>query len=94
MASISSHVETVAISANEQAGELTEINTAIRQLDEVTQQNVAMFEETTASTLSLSQEADGLYDTVSCFKTANQQVDNVSSQIDDAYHEDRVNLAS
>jgi len=94
VASISSHVETVAISANEQAGELTEINTAIRQLDEVTQQNVAMFEETTASTLSLSQEADGLYDTVSCFKTANQQMDNAANPTGDTYHEDRVNLAS
>lgn len=67
---ISSHVETVAISANEQATELSEVNTAIRQLDEVTQQNVAMFEETTASTLSLSQEADELFNTVSSFKTS------------------------
>jgi len=67
--SIASHVENVSTSANEQASELSEINTAIIQLDEVTQQNVAMFEETSASTLSLSQEADGLFDTVSCFKT-------------------------
>jgi len=69
VASISSHVETVATSASEQATGLTEINTAISQLDEVTQQNVAMFEETTASTLSLSQEADTLFNTVSMFNT-------------------------
>ncbi|WP_457646229.1 methyl-accepting chemotaxis protein [Profundibacter sp.] len=67
--SIASHVENVSSSASEQAAELSEINTAIIQLDEVTQQNVAMFEETTASTVSLSQEADGLFDTVSCFNT-------------------------
>jgi len=73
VATISSHVETVAVSANEQAMELSEVNTAIKQLDEVTQQNVAMFEETTASTLSLSQEADGLFDTVSRFKTSDMQ---------------------
>ena len=69
--SIASHVENVSTSASEQAAELSEINTAIIQLDEVTQQNVAMFEETTASTVSLSQEADGLFDTVSCFNTGN-----------------------
>lgn len=69
VASISSHVENVATSASEQAVGLTEINTAISQLDEVTQQNVAMFEETTASTHSLSQEADTLFNTVSMFNT-------------------------
>lgn len=39
------------------------------QLDEVTQKNVAMFEETTATTLRLSQEASVLFNTVSKFKT-------------------------
>lgn len=68
---IASHVENVSTSASEQASELSEINTAILRLDEVTQQNVAMFEETTASTVSLSQEADGLFDTVSSFNTGN-----------------------
>lgn len=69
VASISSHVENVATSASEQATGLSEINTAISQLDEVTQQNVAMFEETTASTFSLSQEAETLFNTVSMFNT-------------------------
>lgn len=72
VASISSHVENVATSASEQADGLSEINTAISQLDEVTQQNVAMFEETTASTLSLSQEADTLFNTVSKFNTGSK----------------------
>ncbi|WP_456390558.1 methyl-accepting chemotaxis protein [Profundibacter sp.] len=69
VASIASHIENVATSASEQAVGLTEINAAISQLDEVTQQNVAMLEETTASTLSLSQETDTLFDTVSMFNT-------------------------
>lgn len=69
VASIASHIENVATSAIEQATGLSEINAAISQLDEVTQQNVAMFEETTASTLSLSQETDTLFDTVSMFNT-------------------------
>lgn len=74
VATISSHVESVAGSANEQATGLSEVNAAIRKLDEVTQQNVAMFEETTASTHSLSQEADELFNTVSSFETGKESV--------------------
>lgn len=69
VASIFSHVETVATSASEQATGLTKLNNAMSQLDEVTQKNVAMFEETTATTLRLSQEASVLFNTVSKFKT-------------------------
>lgn len=88
VASISSHVENVATSASEQADGLSEINTAISQLDEVTQQNVAMFEETTASTLSLSQEADTLFNTVSRFitdsnKTEPAQITNLKDSFQD-----------
>ncbi|WP_428543428.1 hypothetical protein [Profundibacter sp.] len=79
-------------SASEQAAELSEINTAIIQLDEVTQQNVAMFEETTASTVSLSQEADGLFDTVSCFITDNSNT--VPSKPNDGPYEEDIVLAS
>ena len=93
VATISSHVETVAVSANEQAAELTEVNTAIKQLDEVTQQNVAMFEETTASTLSLSQEADGLFDTVSRFKTNDMQEHSAPEETA-VYTLEPVNIAS
>jgi len=67
--SISKHVEDVAISASEQASDLSEINNSIKELDEVTQQNVAMFEETAASTVSLNQEADSLLSSVSNFNT-------------------------
>ena len=69
VASISKHVEDVATSASEQASDLSEINNSIKELDEVTQQNVAMFEETAASTVSLSQEADSLLSSVSNFNT-------------------------
>ncbi len=90
--SIASHVENVAVSANEQATELSEINTAISQLDEVTQHNVAMFEETTASTLSLSHEADGLFGTVSCFKTQPANMTNSNPNIGGL--EEEITLAS
>ena len=93
VASISSHVENVAVSANEQASELSEINTAISQLDEVTQQNVAMFEETTASTLSLSQEADGLFNTVSRFTTSELR-DRIETEGNAMSKQEPLNLAS
>ena len=63
-------VASIASSAREQSKGLREINTAISQLDQVTQQNVAMFEETTAATRMLSEEADGLTSTTARFTTS------------------------
>ena len=57
---IEDHVTGIAASAREQSTGLEEINTAISQLDQVTQQNVAMFEETTAATHTLTAEATAL----------------------------------
>ncbi len=51
---ISARVAEIARSAEEQARALTEINGSVEQLDAVTQQNVAMFEETTAASRVLS----------------------------------------
>ncbi|MGP0059048.1 MAG: hypothetical protein ACLPID_07170, partial [Beijerinckiaceae bacterium] len=42
--------------AREQATGLTEVNTAINQMDQMTQKNAAMVEESTAATHTLSQE--------------------------------------
>ena len=57
---VADHVSEIAASAREQATGLDEINTAMNQLDQVTQKNVAMFEETMAASQSLTSEADGL----------------------------------
>jgi len=54
---ISGHVSTIAISSEEQSASLNEVNQAVNQLDKVTQQNAAMFEETTAASQSLSDAA-------------------------------------
>jgi methyl-accepting chemotaxis protein len=43
----------IAAGANEQATGLAEINTAINQMDQMTQQNAAMVEQTAAATQSL-----------------------------------------
>ncbi|SMX23866.1 methyl-accepting chemotaxis protein [Boseongicola aestuarii] len=65
---IEEHVTGIAASAREQSTGLEEINTAISQLDQVTQQNVAMFEETTAATHTLTAEANALVATTGRFR--------------------------
>lgn len=66
---ISLRVSSIAASAKEQSIGIGEINTAVNQLDQVTQQNAAMFEETTAASHSLRSEADALAAAVANFKT-------------------------
>ncbi|HQT47561.1 MAG TPA: methyl-accepting chemotaxis protein, partial [Acidocella sp.] len=60
VAMLSELMKNVASNASEQANSLSEINTAVRQMDHVTQQNAAMAEESTAATHSLSSEAGNL----------------------------------
>ncbi len=58
----------IAASAHEQSTGLTEVNTAINQMDQVTQQNAAMVEEATAAAHSLGEETDALSDLISQFR--------------------------
>lgn len=64
---ISGLVSNIATSTTEQASGLNEINAAMNELDQVTQQNAAMFEETTAASHALTSEADALAEAVSRF---------------------------
>ncbi|UWR12994.1 methyl-accepting chemotaxis protein [Sulfitobacter mediterraneus] len=63
-------VASIAASTKEQALGLNEVNDAMTQLDQVTQQNAAMFEETAAASQALNTETDALSDAVSHFKLA------------------------
>jgi methyl-accepting chemotaxis protein len=65
---INDHVHSIARAASEQSTGLSEINTAMNQLDQVTQRNAAMVEETTAATHRLSAEAQALADLITHFK--------------------------
>ncbi|GAB0114743.1 HAMP domain-containing methyl-accepting chemotaxis protein [Acidisoma sp. C75] len=58
----------VANSAKEQSTGLQEVNTAMNQMDQVTQQNAAMVEEATAASHGLAREAEDLAHLVSQFK--------------------------
>jgi methyl-accepting chemotaxis protein len=60
VAEINGLVSEIAASAQEQALGLKEVNVAINQMDQVTQQNAAMVEETTAASRALADESDDL----------------------------------
>jgi methyl-accepting chemotaxis protein len=67
VADIHNFVAEIAVSARQQSSGLAEINIAVTKLDQVTQQNAAMFEQTTAASHSLTQEAETLSATVAQF---------------------------
>lgn len=72
---ISSHVSEIAASAKEQSTGLSEINTAMSRLDRATQQNVAMFEETTAANQALARETHVLSNAVNVFSPSTPEAD-------------------
>jgi methyl-accepting chemotaxis protein len=65
---LSERVRDIATSSQEQANALNQINTAVGQMDHVTQQNAAMVEQTSAASLSLGNDASMLMDLVNEFK--------------------------
>ncbi|MCM2394731.1 methyl-accepting chemotaxis protein [Rhizobium sp. S95] len=65
--SVNQHMEAIATASREQATGLSEVNTAVNQMDQMTQQNAAMVEESTASGVALSQETERLRQLVSRF---------------------------
>ncbi|MDC9811146.1 methyl-accepting chemotaxis protein [Rhizobium binxianense] len=65
---INEHVHSIARAAKEQSTGLHEVSTAVNQMDQVTQQNAAMVEESTAATNRLADEAANLARLISRFK--------------------------
>ena len=65
---INSLISEIAASASEQSTGLLEVNTAVNQMDQVTQQNAAMVEQSTAASHALAQEAEQLQRSVSRFQ--------------------------
>ncbi len=68
VAEIDRLVAGIAQSSGEQASSLTEVEAAVAQMDQITQQNAAMGEEASAATQSLNQEAARLVDLVGTFR--------------------------
>ncbi|MDH4440582.1 MAG: methyl-accepting chemotaxis protein [Rhizobium sp.] len=69
---INTLMDAIAGSAREQSTGLAEVNTAINQMDQTTQQNAAMVEESTAASAALAQEATRLRSLVGQFKLSGQ----------------------
>jgi methyl-accepting chemotaxis protein len=83
VAQLNSLVTVIAASAREQATGLDEVNTALNQMDQVTQQNAAMVEESRATSHGLAGEAQELARLVGQFKlgeTTTKPVADVASR--------------
>ncbi|MDE2181753.1 MAG: HAMP domain-containing protein [Alphaproteobacteria bacterium] len=68
VANINEVVGQIATSAQEESLSVVQVNTAVSDMDNVTQSNAAMVEETTASSHSLAQEAEELVNLLGRFK--------------------------
>ncbi|WP_105370085.1 methyl-accepting chemotaxis protein [Neorhizobium huautlense] len=66
--SVTTHMDAIAIAAQEQSVGLAEVNTAVNHMDQSTQQNAAMVEEMNAAGAGLAQESDKLNDLLSHFQ--------------------------
>jgi methyl-accepting chemotaxis protein len=65
--SVNDHMQAIASSAREQATGLSEVNSAVNQMDQVTQQNAAMVEESNAASATLANETERLRQFISRF---------------------------
>ncbi len=65
---VNQHMDSIATSAKEQSVGLAEVNSAVNQMDQVTQQNAAMVEETSAAGATLANESGRLRELISQFQ--------------------------
>lgn len=65
---VNMHMDAIAISAREQSMGLSEVNSAVNVMDQVTQQNAAMVEETNAASAILAKEASSLRELIGQFQ--------------------------
>ncbi|MGR9244187.1 methyl-accepting chemotaxis protein (plasmid) [Rhizobium leguminosarum] len=75
---INQHMEAITNSAREQASGLAEINSAVNSMDQVTQRNAAMAEESTDSAAIMAEEARLLGKLVRQFKVHIGEVDRIA----------------
>jgi methyl-accepting chemotaxis protein len=84
-------VDEIAASANEQASALGQVNVAVNQLDQVTQRNSAMVQQSTQATHALRAEAADLSNHVGGFRTG---AASHAPAGDNAVHQPRARVAS
>ncbi|MCV3766278.1 methyl-accepting chemotaxis protein [Rhizobium sp. TRM95796] len=69
---VSERVEAIAMASRDQSNALAEVNSSVNSMDQMTQRNAAMVEETNAATRQLADEADNLMGLVQQFRLAGQ----------------------
>ncbi|MDO6962604.1 methyl-accepting chemotaxis protein [Rhizobium alvei] len=69
---VSERVEMIAMASRDQSNALGEVNSSVNEMDQMTQRNAAMVEETNAATRQLASEADTLMMLVEQFKLSGQ----------------------
>jgi methyl-accepting chemotaxis protein len=74
VASVTDIIAEIMTASVEQSLGIEQINAAVAQMDNVTQQNAALVEEATAAAASLSEQAAGLSNVVSVFRLREVQV--------------------
>lgn len=65
---INRHMEAISVSSREQSTGLAEVNSAVNSMDQTTQQNAAMVEQSTAASATLALEAQKLRELVARFR--------------------------
>tara|TARA_R110000868_G_scaffold408790_2_gene692567 strand:+ start:102839 stop:105901 length:3063 start_codon:yes stop_codon:yes gene_type:complete len=77
---ISDYIAEIADAGKEQSIGLAQVNSAVNQIDHVTQQNAAMFEETTSASHALAQRANSLTETIGHFQIGETAIARTMSQ--------------
>jgi methyl-accepting chemotaxis protein len=81
---VASSMSQISDSSNEQSNSLSEITTAVRQLDEITQQNAAMVEQAVSQASALQNRANVLADAVSVFQLQQGSADEARKLVEQA----------
>lgn len=71
---ITSIMSEIAVASAEQGAGIEQINDAVTQMDDMTQQNAALVEQTAAASASLDEQAEALVRAMSIFKLGNEEV--------------------
>jgi methyl-accepting chemotaxis protein len=82
IAKLNGLVSDIAASAHEQASGLSQVNTAVNQMDQVTQQNAAMVEQATAASHNMAREAQELARLVGNFQIGDTQASKIPLKTD------------
>ena len=80
IAEISRLAREIAVSAEQQALGLSQVNVAVGEMDSATQQNTAMVEESTAAARSLAVQAENLGELIATFRLGDQGVTPVNAR--------------